>query len=135
MEVIGERMTVLSDVDIIKEIEKKNLKIDPFSQNNLTPNGYDLSIREIMIPELVKTVDSGEVVIPARMWFAAATRERLKLYSTHTAHKGTLLLCKLTLQAAGRHLGKQHQRILIPFPARLDGLMQGHERILIQCVG
>ncbi|MDP6155084.1 MAG: dCTP deaminase [Candidatus Thermoplasmatota archaeon] len=71
-------MTVLSDVDIIKEIEKKNLKIDPFSQNNLTPNGYDLSIREIMIPELVKTVDSGEVVIPARMWFAAATRERLK---------------------------------------------------------
>ena len=71
-------MTVLSDVDIIKEIEKKNLVIDPFSQNNLTPNGYDLSVREIMIPELIKRVDSGKALIPARMWFAVATRERLK---------------------------------------------------------
>jgi len=71
-------MSVLSDVDIIKEIEKKNLVIDPFSQNNLTPNGYDLSVREIMIPELIKRVDSGKALLPARMWVAVATLERLK---------------------------------------------------------
>ncbi len=71
-------MAVLSDVDIIKEIEKKNLIIDPFSQNNLTPNGYDLSIREVMIPELIKRVVSGKALIPAKMWFAVATIERLK---------------------------------------------------------
>ncbi len=72
-------MTILSDIDIIKAIDRGNLVIDPFSQKNLTPNGYDLTIGEILIPEIIKKVNEGKALIPAKAWFAVATLERLKM--------------------------------------------------------
>jgi dCTP deaminase len=34
----------LSDYDIKREIEKGNVSLDPFTEEHLTPNGYDLSV-------------------------------------------------------------------------------------------
>ena len=36
-------MTILSDLDIKKSLDKNELSIEPFEDKNLTPNGYDLS--------------------------------------------------------------------------------------------
>ena len=78
IELLGDTMTILSDIDIIKAIHQGNLVIDPFTQGNLTPNGYDLTIGEILIPETIKKVNEGKALIPAKAWFAVATLERLK---------------------------------------------------------
>ena len=43
-------MAVLSDKRIIKLIANKEIVIEPFSDTNLTPNGYDLTVSEIEIP-------------------------------------------------------------------------------------
>ena len=43
-------MTVLSDEAILLAIDTGELEIEPFNLNNLTPNGYDLTIAEIEMP-------------------------------------------------------------------------------------
>ncbi|MGC8581327.1 MAG: dCTP deaminase domain-containing protein [Thermoplasmata archaeon] len=40
---------ILCDRDILDEIKKGNIIINPFDESKLTPNGYDLSIGEIMV--------------------------------------------------------------------------------------
>ena len=40
-------MVVLSDTNILAALDTGILKIEPFNPNNLTPNGYDLTISEI----------------------------------------------------------------------------------------
>ena len=37
-------MGILSDQDIIDQLLKNKISIEPFHENHLTPNGYDLSI-------------------------------------------------------------------------------------------
>ena len=44
-------MTVLSDEAILSAIDLGELEIEPFNADNLTPNGYDLTIDEIEIPQ------------------------------------------------------------------------------------
>ena len=44
-------MTILSDKSIIKLIANKEISIEPFKEANLTPNGYDLTVGEIEIPD------------------------------------------------------------------------------------
>ncbi len=48
-------MTILSDKSIIKLVKKNEITISPFKNENLTPNGYDLTVEEIEIPEKQKT--------------------------------------------------------------------------------
>lgn len=43
-------MAVLSDRDIVLRVQNGTLGIKPFTPSNLTPNGYDLTIKEIFIP-------------------------------------------------------------------------------------
>lgn len=70
-------MSLLSD-DAIKELIKGNeLEIEGFEERNLTPNGYDLSVKEILVGG--KTEDKGEVIIPRKEWFAVSTKEYLKM--------------------------------------------------------
>ena len=45
-------MTILSDKDIEDLIDNNQLGIEPFEKNNLTPNGYDLTIDEIYIKNI-----------------------------------------------------------------------------------
>ena len=72
-------LTVLSDKDIEISIEKNDLDIEPFNPNNLTPNGYDLSIDEIYIRKTDQHIKEGIVTIPALTWFAISTKEFVKM--------------------------------------------------------
>ena len=66
---------ILSDADIVRARQHDDLSIEPFAEEQLTPNGYDLSIMEIM----VDGETSRQATIPPLTWFAVATREYLRL--------------------------------------------------------
>jgi len=66
---------ILSDADIVRARKHDDLSIEPFAEEQLTPNGYDLSIQEIM----VDGETSRQATIPPLTWFAVATREYLRL--------------------------------------------------------
>ena len=40
-------MAILSDEAILSALDLKELEIEPFNRDNLTPNGYDLTIDEV----------------------------------------------------------------------------------------
>ena len=63
-------------MDIQHSIRKGDLSIEPFMPDNLTPNGYDLSIEEIM----VDGTTCHEATIPPMTWFAVATVEYVRLF-------------------------------------------------------
>jgi len=70
-------MVTLSDEAILSAINLKELDIDPFNKKNLTPNGYDLTIDEIEIPNENKT-SKGGLIIPPGKRFAVSTKERIE---------------------------------------------------------
>ena len=47
-------MTILSDKAILSALDAGELEIEPFNGDHLTPNGYDLTIKEIEI-QLIET--------------------------------------------------------------------------------
>jgi len=69
-------MAILSDEAILSALDVGELEIDPFNSDNLTPNGYDLTIKEIEIPNVSK-VDEGNLIIPPGKRFAISTKERI----------------------------------------------------------
>jgi dCTP deaminase len=72
-------MSILSDIDIKRCIQKNELGIEPFVEKNLTPNGYDLSIDEIFIRKTDEHIKEGMAKIPAQTWFAISTKEFVKI--------------------------------------------------------
>ena len=74
-------MAVLSDADILQYLAKGELRIDPFIDSNLTPNGYDVTIEEVQIPPKPLRVREGTARIPPRTRFAIGTREVVRLGS------------------------------------------------------
>ena len=70
-------MAILSDEAIISAINAKELNIVPFNEQNLTPNGYDLTIDEVEIPNEQKT-SRGSLLIPPGKRFAVSTKERIE---------------------------------------------------------
>jgi dCTP deaminase len=72
-------MTVLSDMDIQKSIKDNSLGIEPFNPQNLTPNGYDLSIGEIYLKRKNHHIKEGIASIPPLTWFAISTKEFIKM--------------------------------------------------------
>ena len=69
-------MVVLSDTSILAALDIGTIKIEPFNPNNLTPNGYDLTISEIAIPNST-TTKKGAISIPPNSRFAVSTLERI----------------------------------------------------------
>jgi len=78
-------MSILSDIDIKRCIQKNELGIKPFVEKNLTPNGYDLSIDEIFIRKTDEHIKEGMAKIPAQTWFAISTKEFVKMGSKITS--------------------------------------------------
>lgn len=74
-------MAVLSDRTIQELVERGELSIDPFDPDNLTPNGYDLSLKELLLPDrgtdTVRT--QGTARIPPRERFVVSTEETVTL--------------------------------------------------------
>jgi dCTP deaminase len=78
-------MGILSDKDIKDCLENGKLRIEPFSEGNLTPNGYDLIVEEVLIPELEKGFKEGVAEIPGKQWFLVSTKEYVRLSGEVTA--------------------------------------------------
>jgi dCTP deaminase len=72
-------LSVLSDNDIERSIENNELGIIPFSKENLTPNGYDLSIGEVYIKKTGQHIKRGIAKIPSLTWFLVSTKEVVKI--------------------------------------------------------
>jgi dCTP deaminase len=79
-------MPVLSDRDIVAAMDAGRLRVEGFRPENLTPNGYDLTIGEVAV--LLKdpvTEKSGVAQVPPLSRFAVSTAEVVELGGTVTA--------------------------------------------------
>ena len=74
-------MAVLSDSDILDLMKNRRLRIEGFREENLTPNGYDVTVEEIWIPNKDARLTEGVAEIPGREWFVIGTKEFLELPS------------------------------------------------------
>jgi len=76
---IPQAVALLSDADIVRYVAKGELRIEPFSDGNLTPNGYDVTIEEVVVPSSGDRVREGTAAIPPHTRFAVSTREVVAL--------------------------------------------------------
>jgi dCTP deaminase len=74
-------MAVLSDADIMSMLKDGSLRIEGYREGNLTPNGYDVTIQEILIPSSGEKIVEGTASVPGSSWFVIGTREYLELPS------------------------------------------------------
>jgi len=72
-------MAVLSDGDIRRYLAKGELRIEPFDEANLTPNGYDVTIEEVLVPSSNVRTSHGVAKVPPMTRFAVSTRESVGL--------------------------------------------------------
>jgi dCTP deaminase len=73
-------MAVLSDRTIQELVERDELSIEPYDPDNLTPNGYDLSVKEVLLPDRSGEVRrEGLARIPPRERFVVSTEETVTL--------------------------------------------------------
>lgn len=72
-------MAVLSDNDILARLADGSLKIQGYTEKNLTPNGYDVTIEEIWIPSTDSRSKQGTASVPGNSWFVIGTKEYLEL--------------------------------------------------------
>jgi len=70
---------LLSDGDILRLLGSGELVIENFHRENLTPNGYDLTIAHISIPSKDAEIEEEKAVIPPMTWFLVGTEEVLSL--------------------------------------------------------
>jgi dCTP deaminase len=70
-------MAVLSDTDITAMLADGSLKIEGFREANLTPNGYDVTIEEILVPSTGQKFSDGVASVPGNSWFVIGTKEFL----------------------------------------------------------
>jgi dCTP deaminase len=68
---------LLSDADILQYRAKGEIEIEPFDPDYLTPNGYDVSVDEVVVPAGKGGPRPGK--IPPATRFAVSTRERVRL--------------------------------------------------------
>ena len=72
-------MAILSDKDIVESMMTGYLGISDYHERGLTPNGYDLRIKEIMIRGDPDLKTEGNVIIPPRTMFYVSTIERVRM--------------------------------------------------------
>jgi len=70
---------VLSDRDIRERIERSELGIDPYVEKHLTPNGYDLTVKEVVMRPSTTPQREGTVTIAPGASFLVSTREFVKM--------------------------------------------------------
>ncbi len=71
-------MCILTDAEITSMAAAGLLISETFSSHSVTPNGYDLRIRTLRLPDAPQEV-SGDAEIPARSWFVVSTLEKITL--------------------------------------------------------
>jgi dCTP deaminase len=74
-------MCILSDRDIRERLEQKTLGLDPFVEKNLTPNGYDLTVKEVLLRQSGEKIEAGDATIPPGASFLISTKEFVRMPS------------------------------------------------------
>src|SRR5437879_11333509 len=77
-------VTILSDADIRRYLAKGEIQIAPYDEAHLTPNGYDVTIEEILIPASNVRTRAGVAKIPPTARWADSARESGRR-ATHVA--------------------------------------------------
>lgn len=72
-------MGVLSDADVRRFLAKGEIRIEPFDEAALTPNGYDVRVEEVAIPSTEERIGTGVARVPPMTRFALSTREVVTL--------------------------------------------------------
>ncbi|MEM4160774.1 MAG: dCTP deaminase [Thermoplasmata archaeon] len=72
-------MCVLSDREIKRCVEKGFLKIEPFVEGNLTPNGIDLCVHEVWFEGTEEKIVEKPVFVPPHTRFLVSTREKISM--------------------------------------------------------
>jgi dCTP deaminase len=70
---------ILSDRDIRERLERKELGIEPYVETNLTPNGYDLTAKEVLVRPAQTPQREGTVTLAPGASFLVSTREFLRM--------------------------------------------------------
>ncbi len=76
---------MLSDRDILDAMKKGKISIEGFREENLTPNGYDLTVGEIKVPDFDVYVKEGSFDIPSLTHFLVGSQEYIKLSEGYVA--------------------------------------------------
>lgn len=73
-------MATWSDNDITAAVTEGRLGVEPWRPDDLSPNGLDLRIAEVLVPsETDVAVTDGTATVPPMTRFIVATEERLRL--------------------------------------------------------
>ncbi len=69
----------LSDADVRVWMMDGKLQIKGFRDGNLTPNGYDLTVAELALPDADTSKTEGSLEIPPKTRFLVSTEEEVHL--------------------------------------------------------
>ncbi len=72
-------MCVLPDHEIVERLRSGSMVISDYSDESLTPNGYDLRVAEVSVPSISTTVRDGTAAVPPAAMFFVSTMERVEL--------------------------------------------------------
>ena len=73
-------MAILSDRDVLARRAAGQPIVEPFEERCLTPNGYDLRVAEVLLPDAGSDiVREGKAVVPAGCRFLVSTIERVHM--------------------------------------------------------
>jgi dCTP deaminase len=75
----------MTDAEIRAALANEAMDIEPFEEDQLTPNGYDLAIAEVVLPDTGQSFLAGIAVVPPLTRFMVSTRERVRLGPDMTA--------------------------------------------------
>jgi dCTP deaminase len=72
-------VAILADRDILSLRREGRFHLEPFREENLTPNGYDLTVAEVYVPRTGLRAREGRPEVPPTTWFAVGTLEVVEL--------------------------------------------------------
>ena len=72
-------MCILPDHEILARMKEGKLGIRDFVSESLTPNGYDLRVAELSLPELGIVIREGVAKVPPKAMFYVSTIEYVEL--------------------------------------------------------
>jgi dCTP deaminase len=78
-------MSSMTDAEIRAALGEGAMDIEPFEEDQLTPNGYDLAMVEVALPDTGQSFLAGVAVVPPLTRFMVSTRERVRLGPDMTA--------------------------------------------------
>ena len=70
--------TILTDEDLLERNRIGQPLVNPFRKEQLTPNGYDLNIKEVRIHKTIQLLTDKPITIPKNTHFEVMSEERIE---------------------------------------------------------